>query len=88
MYYFEINDDEVVLKCTEPTGQASYEDWITTETDENNETVYVITIRNVAGVELPSTGGLGTRLTYLFGIMLTGLASAGLVMKRRRRNAS
>ena len=45
-------------------------------------------IRNNAGVELPSTGGPGTNIIYLFGIMLTGLAGAGLVMKRRRRIAA
>ena len=37
---------------------------------------------------LPNTGGPGTNMLYLLGIMLTGLAGAGLVMKRRRRNAA
>jgi len=45
-------------------------------------------IRNNAGVELPATGGPGTNLIYLFGIMLIGLAGGGLVMKRRRRNVA
>ena len=36
-------------------------------------------------VELPSTGGPGTTLLYLFGIMLTGLAVAALVMRKRTR---
>ena len=44
------------------------------------------TVPNPAGPELPSTGGPGTNLIYILGIMLTGLAGAGLVMKRRRRN--
>ena len=43
-------------------------------------------IANTPGVELPYTGGPGTNLIYILGIMLTGLAGAGLVMKRRRRN--
>ena len=47
-----------------------------------------ITITNEPGVALPSTGGSGTDLFYLFGTLLTGLAGAGLVMKRRRRNVA
>jgi len=47
-----------------------------------------ISIKNEPGVELPATGGPGTTLFYLLGIMLTGLAGAGLVMKRLRRNAA
>lgn len=85
MYYFNINDDGVVLHCTETTGQASYADWISEETDDNGETVYVITIRNVAGIELPASGGSGTRLIYLFGTILMAFAATGLVMWKKRR---
>lgn len=45
-------------------------------------------IGNTPGVALPSTGGPGTRLYYLLGIMLTAFAGAGLVMRKRRRAAS
>ena len=45
-------------------------------------------IANEPGAVLPNTGGSGTNLIYLFGIMLTGLAGAGLVMRKRRRNAA
>ena len=48
---------------------------------------YVIKVQNSAGAELPSTGGSGTALIYLLGIMLTSLAGAGLVMRKRRREA-
>ena len=44
-------------------------------------------ISNNPGVELPSTGGPGTSLIYLLGIMLTGIAGAGLVMRRKRTAA-
>ena len=50
--------------------------------------VYIITVKNEPGAALPNTGGPGTNLIYLFGIMLTGLAGTGLVMKRRRRNVA
>ena len=48
--------------------------------------VYVIKVQNSAGAELPHTGGPGTTLIYLLGIMLTGFAGAGLVMRRRRND--
>ena len=44
-------------------------------------------IINDAGVALPNTGGPGTTMIYLFGIMLTGLAGAGLVMRRKKKAA-
>jgi LPXTG-motif cell wall-anchored protein len=47
-----------------------------------------ISVKNEPGAALPNTGGPGTNLIYIFGIMLTGLAGVGLVMKRRRRNAA
>lgn len=52
--------------------------------DETGVTTYTVSVRNVAGVMLPSTGGPGTRLIYLLGIMLIGIAGAGLVMRRKR----
>ena len=42
---------------------------------------------NTPGAALPDTGGVGTTLFYLLGMMLTGLAGAGLVMRKRRREA-
>ena len=39
---------------------------------------------NNAGAELPSTGGPGTSTIYLSGLMLAGLAGAGLLPGRRR----
>ena len=47
-----------------------------------------IVVGNTPGVALPNTGGPGTNLIYLFGIMLTALAGTGLLMKRSRRNAA
>ena len=54
--------------------------------DTQNETMYY-DIANNAGAELPSTGGPGTDLIYLFGIILTGIAGAGMITKRRRKTA-
>ncbi len=61
---------------------------ITSPTYISNENgTWVIKIMNTAGYELPSTGGPGTSLIYLLGIMLTGLAGTGLVMRKRRKAA-
>ena len=44
-------------------------------------------IPNPPGAALPNTGGPGTNKIYLLGIMLSGIAGAGLVMRKRRRAA-
>lgn len=49
---------------------------------------YQLIVINDEGVALPNTGGPGTNLIYLFGFMFTGLAGAGVVMRRKRRKAS
>ena len=46
---------------------------------------YKVTVLNNPGVELPSTGGPGTNLIYLLGLLLTSFAGTGILMKRRRR---
>ncbi|MBR0474001.1 MAG: LPXTG cell wall anchor domain-containing protein [Erysipelotrichaceae bacterium] len=59
----------------------------------NNQTEMVrvndmtILFGNEPGAALPNTGGSGTNMIYLFGIMLTGLAGAGRVMRRKRKAA-
>ena len=56
--------------------------------DNDGNYVWEITVYNSTGYELPSTGGPGTNRIYLLGIILTAIAGAGLVMRRRRRNAA
>ena len=46
-----------------------------------------IKVGNPAGAALPHTGGTGTALIYLLGLMLTGIAGAALVLRRRIRIA-
>lgn len=54
--------------------------------DEATETVWAsVTVTNIPGAALPNTGGPGTRMFYLLGILFTGLAGAGLILKRRRK---
>ncbi|MBQ6635594.1 MAG: Cna B-type domain-containing protein [Lachnospiraceae bacterium] len=47
-----------------------------------------ITVENTPGAALPNTGGFGTNLIYLIGGILTMLAGAIIVMKRRWREAA
>ena len=46
-------------------------------------TISLIEITNTPGPTLPHTGGPGTRLIYLFGMMLTVIAGAVLVIRKR-----
>ncbi|MBR2258760.1 MAG: VWA domain-containing protein [Blautia sp.] len=43
-----------------------------------------LTVGNELGAALPATGGSGTTLFYLIGVLLTTLAGGGVVMKRRK----
>lgn len=56
--------------------------------DITDKSTTVLRVWNNPGVSLPSTGGPGTNLIYLLGILLTGIAGTGLVMRRRRRDAA
>ena len=49
--------------------------------------IAAVTVANVKGNTLPSTGGMGTVLLYVAGIAVFVLAGATLVMALRRRNA-
>ena len=83
---------EVISAESEPTIKAS---WITGDPahsagsvnsstdDEMGETIYTVTVRNIAGFVLPSTGGPGTRLFTILGSIL--LLGAGLLLWRRRK---
>ena len=92
MFILTIAENDVSLGSAGTIGQADLNDWITaseiavSEPEEGEETVYTVSIRNTVGYALHSTGGPGTKLIYLLGIMLTVLAGAGYVIKSLRRN--
>ena len=50
-----------------------------------DKTTTVLRVWNNPGVSLPNTGGPGTNVIYLLGTILTALAGAGLVLRKRRR---
>ena len=81
--YFRIENGTVQLTDEtgeEPTGSTKAS--ISTETDQNKNTVYVITVVNIPGVELPRTGGPGTVLHTILGAVLAILSGAALVKKK------
>ena len=55
-------------------------------TVQNGKTI-TITVSNQPGPELPHTGGPGTTMIYLLGLMLTAFAGAGFVMSRKKKAA-
>ena len=52
---------------------------------DNYNGQFVLTVQNSPGESLPATGGSGTKLIYILGALMSILASAGLVMCRRRK---
>ena len=55
--------------------------------DGDGRDVWEITVYNSVGIELPSTGGVGTRLIYLLGALMVAFAAAASFIRRRRREA-
>ncbi|MBO4877201.1 MAG: SpaH/EbpB family LPXTG-anchored major pilin [Ruminococcus sp.] len=56
------------------------------ETFSEADNMFVVTIKNVKGSTLPETGGIGTKLFYLFGGMLAVGSGVVLVTKKRMAN--
>ena len=86
--YLPLNSDISVL-VKEDGVTYTYEfspDTVTTETVDG-ETVYIVTIRNTAGQELPMTGGEGTWKYTVAGAILifTGLCFGCALRRRERR---
>ena len=80
----EIASFKVLDGDIEIVDKAQLTDLIGVSFDEDTN---ILTVPNLAGASLPSTGGPGITMIYFFGMILTGLAGAGLVMRKRRRAA-
>ena len=97
--YNDIPDIEFKINCTLPEDTAviagtEKATWtVTSLTDQvdvrfveasgDDAGTFVITLENNKGAELPSTGGMGTTLFYIFGAILMIGASIVLVTRRR-----
>ena len=80
--YNSIEDVEVTITASHEeaaTGNAA--ELNLTGTNMNN------TIINQSGAELPSTGGIGTKMFYMFGAILV-LGAGVLLVSRRRAEAA
>jgi len=73
-------DQDAVLSLTDAEGNAILQtrESAVTLVDDN------LSVKNEPGVELPSTGGPGTRLIYLIGWLLSLAAVAGLAITRAK----
>ena len=88
--YFRV-DDGTITYIEKGSGKPST--WQTEA--ENDASIYFtpaagaakasFRIGNTPGAVLPATGGPGINLIYLLGIMFSGFAAVGLVMRKRRR---
>ena len=89
-FYIEVTDTGINLLTK---GEDAPNTWAKDATSYGNVKTFTVaadssaqaTVENVPGAALPSTGGHGTNLIYLLGIMLTGLAGAGLLIRQRRK---
>ena len=76
---------EVTSKNTDGTDKTEN---ITEKTSETEKGILnEITVVNNAGSQLPSTGGMGTTLFYIFGGVLMAGAAIVLVIKKKRSSA-
>jgi LPXTG-motif cell wall-anchored protein len=73
--YFSIYNGSVTL--TDENGDPTTYTEVVLRDDNST-----IVVKNVSGVPLPNTGGMGANLIYLLGIVLVVFAGAGLICKR------
>ena len=74
--YITLIENDPAVELSQESGEA----------DQSIE--YILTVKNMKpGIELPSTGGVGTRLIYLLGALMVAFAAAASFIRRRRREA-
>ena len=77
--YVTVADNTVTISATNATNDNP----ATANVTETNYYTDLTTITNVAGAQLPSTGGIGTTIFYIIGAIL--VIGAGVVLVTRRR---
>ena len=91
--YYTVEDVTIDVQNTETgivvTARIGEEEIEYPKIEQDRDTgEWKIEITNQSGVVLPSTGGSGTNFIYILGTILTVFAGAGLVMRKRRRDAA
>jgi len=71
------------IKFDTTTKKFAFEGTAPEGVELNNDGTFTITVENKSGVELPSTGGIGTTIFYVAGIVLVLGAAAILVARRK-----
>ena len=71
----ETDDDKLTCEWTAKMGD--------TELSANDNHLFEVKIKNKGGAELPSTGGIGTRIFYALGSIL--VIGAGIILVSRKR---
>lgn len=74
---------KTITTYIDENGKVTTETTGTTKTYETSANVSGLVVVNNAGTELPSTGGVGTTLFYVFGGLLVATAGVLLVVKKR-----
>ena len=74
-----VTTDTVSVKATQGTN--TLVNFLTKPTEDNDQ--WILKVQNNAGIELPSTGGPGTRIFKILGSIL--ILGAGVLLWRRRR---
>lgn len=77
---YNILTETIIITVNNGTLTASNGDTVT----GNATTGYTVTVKNSAGEKLPNTGGPGTTMYTLSGLMLMAIAAAGCLMYRGR----
>lgn len=77
----DLEDTYYLEEITAPAGYNKLKDKVKVEV--NAENTYVVEVPNSTGTELPSTGGIGTTLFYVFGSVLVIGAAVLLITKKR-----
>lgn len=77
----DLEDTYYLEELTAPEGYNKLKDKV--EVKVNAENTYVVEVPNSTGTELPSTGGMGTTLFYVFGSALLIGAAVLLITKKR-----
>ena len=82
-----IKQKEIDFTITNGILEGTDIDGVVTFDTAKGSILALITITNEPGAALPSTGGHGTTMIYLFGIMFIGFAGVGMAMRKRRKAA-
>ncbi len=85
--YNKIQTAQTVTIIQEGTNfKASHTGTFTTASYNSDGTIINVVIRNTSGTTLPTTGGMGTTVFYIVGLVLVLGAAVLLISRRRKRS--